>query len=575
MKKRWISKSPDETLQAHLSHTLKVSPVLAQLLINRGLTDPRSAHSFLQPKLSELSDPMLLPEMEKAALRLANAIRKKEKIVIYGDYDVDGVTGTTLLFQCLSLLGADVHYYIPERINEGYGLNIQAIGNLAREGTRVLVTVDCGITSVSEAEEAHKKGLDLIITDHHQPTRELPRAYAVINPKLSGSTPGGFRDLSGVGVAFKLAWALGIVAGGKKRVSTQYREFLMNAMGLAALGTIADAVPLVGENRILAKYGLATLRQSTHPGIKALLERADLQGLAISSNHVEFRLGPRLNAAGRLEDARLSVELLIAQSPQRAAEIASQLEEKNRKRQGLQSQILDSAREMLGKGTNIDSAEVLVLAGEGWHPGVIGIVASRLVEEFHRPTIIIALRGEMGYGSARSIPDFNLVEALHASKEHLLKFGGHAMAAGFRIKREEVKGFNNLINRFASANLKREYLEPVLTTDGELALSQLSVSLVRELGHLRPHGEGNPEPLFTAEGMRIAGEPARLGTSGQHLSLFLRQGDVSFRAIGFGMGTLLPRLEKAGTLSAAFRPRLSNWKDESIELEVEDIRVDL
>jgi single-stranded-DNA-specific exonuclease len=568
MKKRWISKTPDEKLQAHLAHSLKVSPLLAQLLINRGVTDPHSGHGFLQPKLSELSNPMLLPDMEKAASRLATAVRKKEKIVIYGDYDVDGVTGTALLFQCLRHLGANVHYYIPERIQEGYGLNLQAIGKLAQEGARVLVTVDCGITSILEADEARQKGLELIITDHHQPAKELPRAYAVINPKLSNS---GFRDLSGVGVAFKLAWALGMVVGEKKRVSTEYREFLMNAIGLAAMGTIADAVPLIGENRILAKYGLTTLRQSTHPGIKALLERADLEGLTLSSTHVEFRLGPRLNAAGRLEDARLSVELLITQCPQRATEIASQLEEKNRTRQELQSRILQSARELVAKEVNLDNARVLVLAGEGWHPGVIGIVASRLVEEFHRPVMIIALRGDMGYGSARSIPGFNLVEALHFSRERLLKFGGHTQAAGFRIKKKEVEGFSDLINSFASTILKREHLESILTTDGALSLKQLSVPLIKELGHLRPHGEGNPTPLFTTEDLRVAGEPARLGASGQHLSLFLRQGDVSFRAIGFGMGSLLPKIEGDKNLSAAFRPKLSNWKNEAIELEIEDL----
>ena len=572
MKKRWISKSPDEKLQTHLSSALKVSPLLAQLLINRGVTDLDSAHGFLQPKLSGLADPMLIPEMEKAALRLATAVRKKERIVVYGDYDVDGVTGTALLFQCLRLLEADVHYYIPERIQEGYGLNIQALGNLAQEGAKVLVTVDCGITSILEADEAREKGLDLIITDHHQPIKDLPRAYAVINPKLPGS---GFRDLAGVGVAFKLAWALGIAVGGKKRVSTQYREFLTNAMGLVALGTIADAVPLVGENRILAKYGLTTLRQSQHPGIKALLEMADLEGLSISTNHVEFRLGPRLNAPGRLEDARLSVELLTTQCPQRAAEIALQLEDKNKKRQGLQSQILQSAREMVEKRVNLDSVRVLVLAGEGWHPGVIGIVASRLAEEFHRPALIIALRGDLGYGSARSIPEFNLVEALHATRERLLRFGGHARAAGFRIKKEEVEGFSDSINRFAATILRKERLEPILATDGELPFGKLSVPLVKELDYLRPHGEGNPEPIFTAGELRVAGEPARMGASGQHLSLFLRQGDVSFRAIGFGMGTLLPKIEKARDLSAAFRPKLSNWRGEAVELEIEDIEVHL
>lgn len=575
MRKRWKYQPPDEKLQAHLADSLRVSPLLAQLLINRGMIDPPTAHAFLQPKLRNLSNPVPHPEMEKAALRLVQAVRGGEKIVIYGDYDVDGVSATALLLRCLTLLKARVSYYIPERIDEGYGLNTKAIERLAQEGTKVIVTVDCGITSTLEAELALEKGIDLIITDHHEPGKKLPRAFAIINPKLpdSGFT---FQGLSGAGVAFKLAWALGEVLSMHKRVSPEFREFLLNAVGLAALGTIADSVPLVGENRILAKFGLDALGKSTLPGIVALREVADLNPPktdSLSPYHVEFRLGPRLNAAGRLWDASISLELLTTPSLEKARRIAQFLEKKNRERQKLQLETLEDAREKVRKEVTLASTWVIVLSSEAWHPGVIGIVASRLVEEFNRPVVMIAQRGQIGYGSARSIPALHLHVALETIRKKLLSFGGHSQAAGLKIRQEDIEGFRTSINQFASCTLKEEHLEPVLYTDGELSLERLSLPQVRELEHLCPHGEGNPEPLFMTKDLRVAGQPCRLGTSGQHLSLYLRQGDVSFRAIAYDMGETLPQIERnPGPISIAFTPKINTWRNEVVELEVEDIK---
>ncbi|MFQ5861762.1 MAG: single-stranded-DNA-specific exonuclease RecJ [Candidatus Brocadiales bacterium] len=576
MEKRWTHQLLDKELQGRLASSLHISPLLARLLINRGINDPDSAHAFLQPKMTYLSNPIEHPEMEKAARRLAKAVKTGERIAIYGDYDVDGVTSTALLLQFFNLVKANITWYIPQRIDEGYGLNQEAIERLAMDGVKVIVTVDCGITSIREADILKAKGIDLIITDHHEPGSHLPEALAIINPKLpdSGYT---FREFSGAGLAFKLCWALAKVFSTQKRVTPQFRAFLLeDAMGLAALGTIADSVPLMGENRILAKYGLESLNKSTHPGIRALKEVSDLARPTLSHRDIEFRLGPRLNAAGRLWTAAFSLELLTTQHPDKAKRLAKHLEDYNRKRQKIQAEILDSTKEKIEKEVDLDSTWVFVLASESWHPGVVGIVASRLVEEFHRPTIIIAIHGSEGHGSARSVPGFHLPAALEASRSKLISFGGHSQAAGLKIKKEDVDDFRHLINQFASAGLRKEDLQPTLHTDGELPLKDISIPQVQELKHLVPHGEGNPEPLFVAGGLQVAGQPYRVGgQSGRHLSLYLCQEDVSFRAIAYGMGDMLPRIEQhSGPISVAFVPRISYWRDEAIELDVKAIRFD-
>ena len=575
MKKRWTYPPSNEALQASLVASLKISTLLARLLINRGIDDPASANAFLQPKMTHLSNPLECPEIEKAARRLARAVRNGERIAVYGDYDVDGITSTALLIQFFNLLKANATWYIPQRIEEGYGLNREAIERLASDAVDVIVTVDCGITSTVEAQIIRDKGIDLIITDHHVPGSELPEALAIINPRLPGSAQ-AFREFSGVGLAFKLCWALAEVLSKQKKVAPEFREFLLDAMGLAALGTIADSVPLVGENRVLAKHGLTALSNSTHPGILALKDISNLAGSDVSSRHVGFRMGPRLNAAGRLWTATFSLELLTTRHADKAKRLAWQLEQYNRERQKIQGEMLDSSKEKIKNEIDLDSTRVIVLGCESWHPGVVGIVASRLVDEYHRPAVMIAIREGVGHGSARSVPGFHLPAALEASSDKLISFGGHSQAAGLKIRMEEVEDFRSLINTYAAIGMKEVRLQPALHTDGPLHLKDISLSRVRELELLLPHGEGNPEPVFIAEGLRVVGQPSRVGgLSGRHLSLHLRQGDVALRGIGFSMGDLLTQVEQhSGQVSIAFTPMVSKWRGESVELEIKDLRFD-
>ncbi|MHC4196481.1 MAG: single-stranded-DNA-specific exonuclease RecJ [Planctomycetota bacterium] len=575
MKKRWTYPPSNEALQASLVASLRISPILARLLVNRGIDDPVSAHAFLQPKMTHLSNPLECPEIEKAARRLALAVRNGERIAVYGDYDVDGITSTALLIQFFNLLKANATWYIPQRIEEGYGLNREAIERLASDAVDVIVTVDCGIKSIAEAQIIRDKGIDLIITDHHVPGSELPEALAIVNPRLPGSVQ-AFKEFSGAGLAFKLCWALAEVMSKQKKVAPEFREFLLDAMGLAALGTIADSVPLVGENRVLAKHGLMALSNSTHPGILALKDISNLAGSDVSSRHVGFRMGPRLNAAGRLWTATFSFELLTTRHADKAKRLAGQLEQYNRERQKIQSEMLDSSKEKIKNEIDLDSTRVIVLGCETWHPGVVGIVASRLVDEYHRPAVMIAIREGVGHGSARSVPGFHLPAALEASSDKLISFGGHSQAAGLKIRMEEVEGFRSLMNTYASIGMKEVHLQTALHTDGHLDMKDISLSRVRELELLVPYGEGNPEPVFIAEGLQVVGKPSRVGgLSGRHLSLHLRQGDVALRGIGFLMGELLTQVEQhSGQVSIAFTPTVSKWRGESVELEIKDLRFD-
>ncbi|MEE9515375.1 MAG: single-stranded-DNA-specific exonuclease RecJ [Candidatus Brocadiales bacterium] len=575
MKKRWIYDPPDGELLDRLVYNLRISPLLARLLVNRGINDPDSAHAFLQPKMTHLSNPLECPEMEKAARRLAKAVKAGEKIAVYGDYDVDGVTGTAQLLQFFGLLKANTTWYIPQRIDEGYGLNHDAIERLKSEGVDIIVTVDCGITSVAEADKIRAEGIDLIITDHHEPGSELPVALAIVNPKVPDAGY-AFKEFSGAGLAFRLCWALAEVLSRQRRVAPQFREFLLEAMGLAALGTVADSVPLMGENRVIVKHGLEFLSKSTQPGIQALKEVSNLKGPRLTTKDVGFILGPRLNAAGRMWDAAFSLELLTTEHSEKAKRLAVHLERYNRERQKIQAEMLDSTREKIENEIDLDSTRVIVLESESWHPGVIGIVASRLVDEFYRPAIMIAIRGDEGLGSARSVPGFHLPVALEASRSKLISFGGHSQAAGLRIKREDVGDFRHLVNKYAFGDMKEEHLQPTLHTDGELAFRDISVSGVRELELLAPHGVGNPEPVFVARDLRIVGEPCRVGgQSGRHLSFYLRQGDASFRAIAFSMGEMLAQAKQhPGPVSIVFAPKISYWRDEAVELEIKDIRFD-
>ncbi len=574
VEKRWLFASADAETVRMLSERLRISQVLASILVNRQVTSVEEAELFLNPELNDLHDPFLLPGMQKATERIREAALSNEKVMIYGDYDVDGTTATALMVHFLRLLDMRVDYYIPHRIRDGYGMNAASIRRFIDEDVKLIITVDCGVNAVDQIALAAEHGIDVIITDHHEPGNVLPKAAAVIDPKLTGSQY-PFRDLSGVGVAFKLACAMVQSLSHGRQTSNELREFILDAIGLVALGTVADVVPLLGENRILARYGLKALQTSQQAGVDALIESVYLRGTDISSSDVSFRIAPRLNAAGRMAEAALCVELFITNSTSEARIIAEKLGEINRERQRTQEEIFRSVRSKLEEThASLDDVHAIVMADEGWHAGVLGIVASKMVEEYWRPTVLIDLAGDEGKGSGRSVQSFNLFEALQQCDEHLIAYGGHAQAAGVRIRSDKIDDFRDALNQIASRCILQENIAPSVTIDMELMLSDVNTYLIREISRMAPHGEGNRPPIFASSGLDIAGQPRLLGPTGKHISFYVRQGSTSLRAIGFGMGDLYEKITAGSRrCSLAYQPNLNEWKGtRSVELEIKDVR---
>lgn len=555
-----------------LARRLRTSPLVAQVLANRGATDPAAAEAMLNPKLTDLHDPSLLCGCEAAAERLARAVADKEKIVIYGDYDVDGMTAVAILHACLRLLGAGAEFYVPHRLDEGYGVNVEAVRKIVADGAKLIVTVDCGISAAEPLAEAVAAGVDVIVTDHHTPPSQLPAVTAVVHPNLPGGQyPNA--DLAGAGVAFKLAWQLARAVCGNDRVDEPMREFLLDATCLAALGTIADVVPLVGENRSLATYGLRGLPGTKHAGLRALLESANLVGEKLDAYHVGFRLAPRLNAAGRMGHARLAVELLTNASAERGRTIADYLNKQNVERQKVERAIAAEAAQMVeDRGLDAPDSRIIVLASENWHGGVIGIVASRMVEKFNRPAILVALNGDGGQGSGRSVPGFNLVDALSACGDHLRSYGGHAMAGGIRIDRERIDDFAAAIGKYAREHTDAEPPAATLAIDAECSLAELSYPAVVHLAKLGPHGQGNPEPVVAVRGCRLISTPRRMGRGGGTAGMLICQGETRMRAVGFGMGDLADLLEGVRTVDVAGTPTLNSFQGQTtVELQLRDV----
>jgi len=579
--KAWSLLAHDPAAIERLAARLGLSPIVAQLLLNRGLAEPDAAQRFLQAPLSGLHAPELLPGVTRAAGLLLEAVQSGERICIYGDYDADGITGTAILSGCLRLLGAAaVDYYVPNRLEEGYGLTADALRQVKESGAAIVVTVDCGIASIEEAEEARRLGLQLVVTDHHAPKDRLPDAAAVVHPRLPGhSYP--FAGLSGSGVAFKLAWALAVRACGSDKVPPNFREFLLDAVMLAALGTVADVVPLHDENRILVRHGLARLKHTPSIGLKSLIEAAGLAAKAdLRASDIGFRLAPRINAVGRLGCARLVVELLTTTSQPRAVDLARYLERQNQDRQTLERQVLRQAREQVEQ-MGLDRAPALVLADPDWHAGVIGIVAGRLAELYGRPALLVAMRqageqngAKVGQGSGRSIPGFALHDALQACEEHLLSHGGHQAAAGFRIRPEAIDAFRE---QFCAVALKYFPHGPPaarLALDGEVPLSALTFGLLQEIDRLEPYGADNARPTLLAGGLEIVGEPKRIGGGERHVSFRVRQGRTTLRAVAFGMADRLNELMAgSGRCCLAFTPVFNEWQGyRSVELHVADFQ---
>jgi single-stranded-DNA-specific exonuclease len=531
-----------------------------------------------------------MPGIGPAADRIRYAIVHKEKITIYGDYDVDGITAVAILWQLFTLLGADVDYYIPHRVDEGYGLNTQAIRTLAQNGTKLLITVDCGITALASADLAGQLGIELIITDHHLPGPKLPQAYAIVHPALDAAYPNP--DSSGAMVAFKLAWSIAEQFKSGRSLEPQIREHMLNATALAAMGTVADVVDLRGENRILTSYGLKSLPQCRLPGVQALIESANLTGRGLDTYHIGFRLAPMLNAAGRMGHARLAVELLTTDSHIRAAKIAEYLKDQNTLRQKCEKKIFEQACDMIvRKGLSHPDRKSIVLADESWHTGIIGIVASKLVDRFYRPTVMIGVPARNNHapngpaganpadtiaqGSARSIPGFSLLDAITACSGHLIDFGGHKMAAGFTIKLNKIENFTDDFEQYARQNLREDDIIAKLSIDAVAPLTTFSAEIVKELGLLEPFGQGNHRPIFATNGVRLAAPPRKVGAKSDHLQLTVTDNRTTIRCVGFNFGRLEKKLLEKEFFNIAFEPRLNQYNGATnVECILADIQFD-
>lgn len=562
MKMIWKTFESNQRLQKQLSEHTGVSPVLAQLLLNRGVRTPEQAQDFLFGKLSSCHDPFLLKDMQKAVDRIRKAAEKKEKILIYGDYDVDGVTSTALLVHAFREIGADFETFIPNRLEEGYGMNIRAVALAREQGVKLIVTVDCGINSVHEIETANSYGIDVIVTDHHEvKDNEIPPAYAIVDPHQSDCNY-PFKFLAGVGVAYKLARAL--LKGREESVDRH--------LDLVALGTVADVAPLCGENRILTKSGLEKLRFTSKEGLKALMDVARVQSDRITCRHIGFALGPRINAMGRVGSANTALELLLCEDQAKARELANILERENRNRQSIEKDILSDAMRMVEEEVDLDSERIIVLASDKWHPGVVGIVASRLTEEYALPAILISLDGEKGKGSGRSIDGFNLFEAISKAEEHLEDFGGHEAACGVRIKSDKVKEFRRKVNEAATeCCTDKEPLLPELHIDMDLPFAQVGVKLIDELRLLMPHGPGNNEPVFAASGIKVKSPLREIGKSG--FKFMAMCGSMTCEAITFRKDEV-HRPRQGDMINLAYSPSINSWEGiDTIQLNIKDLQI--
>ena len=564
MRKKWVAYNKSYELTEQLKSTFNISEMLARTLINRGIDDIEKAERFIKADINDLHDAFLMTDMEKAIDRILVAIEENEKICIYGDYDVDGITSTALCVNILRKLEADVMYYIPIRADEGYGLNHEAIDYIAEQGVNLIITVDCGIRSVDVVEKVNESGMNIIITDHHECGEILPDAYAVINPHRQDSNY-PFNELAGVGVAFKLMQAV--------TESIGYRELLYDVLDLAAVGTIADVVPLLDENRIIVKNGLEKLMTTENVGLKALIDICDLKDKQISSYNIAFIIAPRINAAGRLADAGRCVELLITEDEALAYTIAKELEVENKERQRIEADILEQAIAKVIADKDLESKKIIVLDEQNWHPGVIGIVASRIVEQFSKPTIMIGRDQEIGKGSGRSMSGFNLYEAMNKCSELFEKFGGHEMAAGLTIKACNIDAFRKKINEIAVEMLQGKELLPELLVDYKLEPADINLQTAKQLKDLEPFGMGNPNPNFVCRNMQVI-DKKLVGANNKHLSLNLYDGNNNVKAIAFNMGNLFNLLSSNNKIDIICCMDINLWNNnETVQLVIKDIKI--
>ncbi|MCG2709132.1 MAG: DHHA1 domain-containing protein, partial [Thermodesulfovibrionales bacterium] len=575
MHRKWLVSRTNPDYIKYLSKTVSVSPAFAQVLLSRGIKTPEAVNSFLNPHISGLSDPFEIDGVKTAVERIKRAADTNETVLVHGDYDADGLTATAIMVHALRTSGIDVHYFIPDRIAHGYGFNPVAVKEAKRLGATLIITVDCGITSFDAASCAKKEGIDVIISDHHEPAfrgqgsgvrgqantqhlipdaYSLPEAVAVINPKLS-SSGSPLAILSGAGLAFKIAQALFTLH------SSQFT--VHDLLDLAAIGTMADVVPLTGENRILVKEGMKLIHEGRRQGIRTLKSVAGLDKRELRAGLLSFTLIPRINAAGRISDASDVVRLLLSETEGEAEDLGSWLNRLNSERQKIEEEVYQKAREALQV---MHDERVIVLSGEGWHQGVVGIVASRIAEEFYRPTFILSVEDGIAKGSGRSIPSFDLCRGLAECREFLLSFGGHRQAAGVRLKVENIPLFEKAMQRIVETALSKEDLVPSLEIDADVALSEVNHSLIREIAMLEPFGYCNEEPFLAARKLEVV-NPRIVGNN--HLKMKLKHGAHSVDAIGFDMGST----EVSGAVDAVFTPTLNEYNGSSyLQLNLKALR---
>jgi single-stranded-DNA-specific exonuclease len=573
----WTLRRPDRAQVDRLVSTLQVPPLVATLLVNRGHQGGDATARHLSPDLHHLHDPGLLPGMAAATARLGQAIEAGEPILIHGDYDVDGITGTTLLVRLLRHLGADVHWHVPDRFTDGYSFGEHSLVKAREVGAKVVVSVDNGTSAVETITQLLEAGVETIVTDHHEPPRgPLPPATAIVNPKLADSTY-PFRELCGGAVAFKLAWGLaqersGAGAGG--RVSNDLRDLLVDLMGLVALATVCDVVPLIDENRVLGRFGLKALSGTTSPGLRALLEVAGLDGRQLVAEDVGFQLGPRLNAAGRMVNAGRAIEVLLADDRPTARKRARALDELNLERKRVERELLETVLIEARRFEDPERYPVLVVAGQGWHQGVIGIIAARLAERMNRPALVIGLDGEVGRASARSVEGVSILELMHAGAAHMLQYGGHAQAAGCEVRADQVDDLREAICASARASGTTTRPEPTLELDAELPLGEVTPALMRQIDRLEPFGERNEKPVLYSPDVRLAEPPRVIGADGSHLLLRLRRGEHVLKALAFGMAHRQDELALGAPIHAVYTPRWNTFRGETnLELLLADFRV--
>ncbi len=554
----------DEVAVTALSTALHLPPVVCRLLVARGLVAPEDAKRYLRPRLDQLHAPSQMLDLDVAVARLARAVRERETVMIHGDYDVDGISSTTILVRALRSFGGVAVPFIPHRITDGYDLSMAGVRAAVAAGAKVVVTCDCGTSAREPVAELCRAGIDVIVSDHHLPGGALPECVAVLNPRRDGCAYPD-KNLAAAGIAFKLALGLAAALGASDAP-------ILAMLDLVALATIADIAPLRGENRVLVRYGLRMLNETRNVGLRALIRAAGMEGKPVTAGRVGFILAPRLNAVGRLGHALRGVELLMAESEGVANGIARELEELNRSRQELDRETLEQAREELA-ALDLDRTYGLVLAREGWHPGVVGIVASRVVEETGRPAVLVALDADgHGKGSGRSIPAFDLHSALGACREHLVRFGGHRAAAGITVEREQLAGFARAFNEVALERLEPTDLVPELRIDAELSLAEANADLEALLRHFEPFGVGNASPLLVSRGVRIARRPRALG-KGDGVRVRLEQDGAELDAIGWGFASRITGFSEGSIVDVAYRLERDDYRGETtLQAKLADIR---